>query len=284
VVDREGGRYHAAPVAPALSIVTICLNDRPGLLAALDSVFAQTFRDWELVVVDGGSSDGSVDELRARAGRIASWTSEPDGGIYEAQNKGLARARGDYVLFLNAGDRLASPDALARLLEPRPTEDLVYGDAWFEVNGQLRPWRQPDRLTFEFLMRSSIPHQGTVFRRDLFARLGPHDVSFRIAGDYEFILRAVAAHDATSRHVPCFVAIHNLHGVSGRPESSARVAEERRRAQERNFPRSVLEFHAAYLALRERTLGRRLRAAFRPVTRPLRAFSRRLRNLPEGAR
>ena len=266
---------------PRLSVVTICLNDRAGLAAALDSVLAQTFTDREIVVVDGGSTDGSVEEIRSREARIASWVSERDGGIFEAQNKGLARARGEYVLFLNAGDRLASPDALARLMEPPPTEDVVYGDAWFQWKGTLRPWRQPDRLTLEFFMRSSLAHQATAFRRDLFERVGPADATFRIAGDYEFALRAVVVHGATARHVPFPIAIHDRHGVSGLPENAARVQRERERAQEKNLPRLVLEHHQAYLRLRERTLGRRARALFRPVFQPVRAFFRRLRGLPE---
>lgn len=268
-------------MSPRLSIVTICLNDRVGLAAALDSVLVQTYRDWELVVVDGASTDGSVEEIRSREDRIASWVSEKDGGIFDAQNKGLARSRGEYVLFLNAGDRLASADALARLMEPPPTEDVVYGDAWFQWKGQLRPWRQPDRLTFAFLMRSSLAHQATAFRRELFERVGPADATFRIAGDYEFVLRAVVVHGATARHVPFPVAVHDAHGVSSLPENAARVERERERAQGKNLPRLVLEHHREYLRLRERTLGRRVRALFRPVFRPIRAFFRRLRGLPE---
>lgn len=268
-------------MSPRLSVVTICLNDRAGLAAALDSVLAQTFEGWELVVVDGGSTDGSAEEIRSREARIASWVSEKDGGIFDAQNKGLARARGEYVLFLNAGDRLASPDALGRLMEPPPTEDLVYGDAWFLWKGKLRPWRQPDRLTLEYLMRGSLAHQATAFRRALFDRVGLADTSFRIAGDYEFTLRAVVVNGATSRHVPSFIAIHDRHGLSGLPENADRVQRERERAQAKNLPRLVLEHHEEYLRLRERTLSRRLRALFRPVFRPARAFFRRLRGLPE---
>lgn len=105
---------------PLLSIVTINLNDRDGLARTLASVASQSFADRELIVVDGGSTDGSVELIRASGALVSDWLSERDRGVYDAQNKGLARARGTFVLFLNSGDSLAAPDALERLLAGPP--------------------------------------------------------------------------------------------------------------------------------------------------------------------
>jgi len=269
------------PAVPRLSIVTVCLNDRAGLARTLDSVAAQGPGDFELVVVDGGSTDGSVEEARGRGGLVQRLVSEPDRGIYDAQNKGAGLATGEYLLFLNAGDRLAAPDALARLLAVPFAEDLVYGDVVYSQAGHGRRVRPPDRPVLAYLMKSILPTQATLWRRTLFDRLGRHDLSYRIAADYDLLLRALFAEGATSRHVPVTVAIHHQDGLSARPESRPRIAAERARAQERWVPPADRARHAQDLARREQSPRGRIEAAFRPLARRLRGLSRRLRGIPE---
>lgn len=266
---------------PRLSIVTVCLNDRAGLARTLDSVVGQAPGDFEVVVVDGGSTDGSVEEARSRGELVTRMVSEPDRGIYDAQNKGAGLAVGDYLLFLNAGDRLAAPDALGRFLATPFAEDLVYGDIVYSQHGRDRRIRPPSRPELAYLMKSILPTQATLWRRALFDRLGRHDVSFRVAADYDLLLRALFAEGATSRHVPVTLSVHYQDGLSARPESKARIAAERARAQERWIPEADRVRHAAELARRQRTLAGRTRAVFRPVARRLRGLSRRLRGLPE---
>lgn len=112
-----------------LSIITVNLNQADGLAKTLDSVREQSFRDFEHIVVDGGSTDGSLEVIRARADGLAFWASEPDAGIYAAMNKGLRRAQGEYVYLLNSGDRLYSPDTLERVFAHEERgEDLLYGN------------------------------------------------------------------------------------------------------------------------------------------------------------
>jgi glycosyltransferase involved in cell wall biosynthesis len=264
-----------------LSIVTVCLDDRAGLARTLDSVAAQAPGDFELVVVDGGSSDGSVEEARSRGALVRRLVSERDGGIYDAQNKGAGLAAGDYLLFLNAGDRLAAPDTLARLLAAPFTEDLVYGDVLYSQAGRNRMVRPPDRPGLAYLIKSILPTQATLWRRALFDRLGRHDLSYRIAADYDLLLRALFAEGASSRHVPVTLAVHYQDGLSARPESKARIAAERARAQERWIPAADRARHAEELARAERSPAGRARAALRPLARRLRGLSRRLRGLPE---
>lgn len=266
---------------PSLSIVTICLNDRAGLEATLDSAIGQSYRDREIVVVDGGSTDGSVDAIRAREAHLARWTSGPDGGIYEAQGKGAAAATGEWLLFLNAGDRFASPDALERLMTPRPSEDIVYGDVWLERGGKLQAWRAPDRPSLPHLMRSMLPHQATAFRRALFERLEGYDLGYRIAADYHLLLRSLIEARATTRHVPFFVAIHNGEGISCEPARLARHREERARIQASVLPAPVLEGWRELQAREAERLAPRLKALFRPVARPFRRLSRALRGVPD---
>jgi glycosyltransferase involved in cell wall biosynthesis len=250
-------------VAPALSIVTVCLNDRAGLLRTLDSVARQAFRDFELVVVDGGSTDGSTELLRSRAPSIARWVSERDSGVYDVQNKGVGMATGTWLLFLNAGDHLASDDALAQLFAAVHDEDLVYCDVVYSKQGIERPSRPPGALLLPYLLRSGICTQATIFRRTLVEKVGRHDTSLRILGDYDLILKLLLVERARARHVPVTLSVHYQDGLSTRPGSQERLAAERALVEARYLPPLVQELHADWLRLRRRALTHRLRALFR---------------------
>jgi glycosyltransferase involved in cell wall biosynthesis len=120
-------------VPPLASIITVNLNDRVGLARTLASIGRQTFTDREAIVVDGGSTDGSVDVIRTNAAVVTDWVSEKDAGIFDAMNKGIRRARGIYCVFLNGGDSFASDDALERFFGAgEPVEDILYSDAVIE--------------------------------------------------------------------------------------------------------------------------------------------------------
>ncbi len=269
--------------APLLSIVTVNLNDRAGLARTLASIARQTFADREVIVVDGGSSDGSVDVVRERADVVTDWVSEKDAGTYDAQNKGARRARGAYLLFLNAGDALASDDALARFFAAGPpVEDILYGDVVFEEpDGRQRTEETPE-LTWAYLMRTTLPHQATVVRRALFDRAGPYDTSYRIVADYAFFLKAFVVLGATARHVPVPLAVQVLGGQSSRPEAFPRLREERALAKERILSPALRAHWEEYLVARRGSLLHYLRGAFRPLSRRLRTWSRRVRGRPDS--
>src|SRR5690348_5936351 len=114
---------------PRLSLITINLNDLQGLRKTLDSIFTQTFTDYEYIIIDGGSTDGSLEEIKKSQDKLVYWTSEKDEGIYNAMNKGIVKAKGEYTLFMNSGDYLYSEDTLNKVFENANNEDLIYGDA-----------------------------------------------------------------------------------------------------------------------------------------------------------
>ena len=175
-----------------LSIITINRNQRAGLAQTLASVEAQTFRDFEHIIIDGASADGSVDEIRAYAermdARLSFWRSEPDSGIYNAMNKGLAHAHGDYTLFLNAGDSIFDADALKNVFAAREwNADVIYGDvAGIEARRERRI-TFPEPLTLEFFYVTSISHQGSFIRRACFDGRN-YDERFRVVSDWAFFL------------------------------------------------------------------------------------------------
>lgn len=174
---------------PLLSIILVCRNPGPRLREAIASVRTQRAADYEIVVIDGASSDGSREWLEAERPHFGILISEPDRGLYDAMNKGVAAARGDWVLFLGADDRLAGDDVLAtigRHLQDQPV-DVLSGTARFD-DGRIYAASPATALR-----RNFVHHQATYYRRELFQRHGPFDLTLRIQADYDFNLRLLHA-------------------------------------------------------------------------------------------
>ena len=176
-------RYPMA--APIVSVIMACRNPGARLHAALDSVAEQTGIEREIIVVDGASTDGTREWLETNRPKLHTLISESDTGVYEAMNKGIAAARGHWLLFLGADDRLAAPDILSRLEGTLATTPagIVAGSARF-TDGRLYV---PHPATA--IRRNFIHHQSAFYRRELFSKLGPFDRGFRIQADYELNLR-----------------------------------------------------------------------------------------------
>lgn len=180
---------------PLVSVVTVCRNAEATISAAVQSVARQ---DWPLidhVIVDGASSDRTLEEIERHSLPEARVISEPDAGIYDAMNKGLALVRGDIVCFLNADDRYVRPDVFTTVVTAMgATENVaVMGDVGFERAGRrghvIRRYRSrrfsPDRLAWGWMPA----HPGCFLSRDIVERVGRFDASFKIAGDYEYLVR-----------------------------------------------------------------------------------------------
>ncbi len=231
-----------------LSIITVNLNQADGLARTLDSVREQTFRDFEHIVVDGGSTDGSLEVIKARTDGLAFWVSEPDAGIYAAMNKGLRRAQGEYVYFLNSGDRLFASGTLAQIFaEDEYCEDLLYGDVVRPNEcGELWECRHPEILTPAAFFGFGVCQQAIFYRHALFGALGEFDESLRIAGDWEFNLRVLLAR-RTARRLPFPVVRYQGGGVSAtRTEQAAR---EKEAILRRHLPAAVYQDYERLLFL-----------------------------------
>ncbi|MEI8140397.1 MAG: glycosyltransferase family 2 protein [bacterium] len=205
-----------------LSIITINLNHADGLEKTVKSVIGQTFKDFEFIVIDGGSKDSSLDVIRAYADLITRWVSEPDTGIYNAMNKGLHLAQGEYVYFLNSGDQFYSPLVLDTIFTGAgPIEDMVYGDFMRANATEVNPADlQPDILTLFRFFRRGLCHQTIFYKRILFASLGDYDETFMIAADWDFTIRVLLA-DRSTRHLP--VTVVNCEGA-GISETQAQLS------------------------------------------------------------
>lgn len=206
---------------PLFSVVTVCRNAAAEIGRTLDSVAAQTCRDFEYLVIDGASTDGTAEIVRRWAGEGGTrfrLVSEPDRGIYDAMNKGLALANGELVVFLNAGDAFADADTLAAVetayrRHRRP--DVLYGDVWLEHPDGRRELRAYPDLSGRFLWRNTVVHQTIFARRDLFARTGPFDVRYRYCADFDWLLAAwVGGARCVRLGVP--TAVFGTGGLTGR--------------------------------------------------------------------
>jgi len=177
---------NAMSATPLLSVIVVCKNPGPRLHAALASVWEQRWVEPELIVVDGGSTDGTREWLEARRERLATLVSEPDAGIYNAMNQGIAAAHGEWVLFLGADDRLAGDMVLSEALNwMKKTEaGVAAGEAAFD-DGRLYRLRSHVNP----VARNFIHHQAAFYRRSLFAENGSFDTSLAIMADYDFNLR-----------------------------------------------------------------------------------------------
>lgn len=173
---------------PLFTVVTVCWNDLDGLQATGESLRSQSLTDFEWVVIDGGSSDGTREWLEAEAG-VARWVSEPDSGIYDAMNKGIDRAAGRYLLFLNSGDRLADPSVLADVgvAIAGTGAALVYGDAIDRAPDGRRYYREARSAAWLWLGMPT-QHQSMFFKRDPDLR---YDTSFELSGDYALVAAIV---------------------------------------------------------------------------------------------
>ena len=226
------------PVPPLISIVVAAYNGAATLQQCINSVALQTYPHKELIIIDGGSTDGTAELLKTNQQLITYWSSEPDQGIYHAWNKALPRARGEWICFLGADDHFWDEHVLTKMAEELaklPADIRVaYGQIML-LNGAGEglyaigePW---ERLKQRFLKSMCIPHPGMMHRRSLFEQHGGFDESFRIAGDYELLLRELKTADAVFVQELVMVGMRQGEGESSHPAATLRVLQETRRAQ-----------------------------------------------------
>lgn len=216
---------------PTISIITACYNAADTLKQCLDSVASQSFRDYEHIVVDGGSDDESVDLLRSHISQNLHWISESDSGIAEAMNKGIRRAKGKWLLFLHADDQFKDNKILkiaSSCLEDK--FDIVAYPVELQSRTQGKTIIDNAGWTFKTNFKTTLGHQGAFIRGELFQTLGYYDESFKIAMDYEWFMRAFHQRVAILL-LPGILSIMSADGISSRKDWSSlseRFQEERR--------------------------------------------------------
>ena len=218
-----------------ISIITINKNNIKGLKKTINSVLEQTFTNYEYIVIDGNSDDGSKKLIQQYSSKIDYWISEPDKGIYNAMNKGIERANGEYCLFLNSGDFLYNETALEELLKSKPTADIVYTNQHrFGEKGE-RITTFPDELTFYWLYTEYLPHNCTLFKRHLFDEIGLYSEEYKIISDWLFYLIALAKYNCSYRHEEMILSSMEDGGISNANEFHSQIHLEREKAITEHF-------------------------------------------------
>lgn len=239
-----------------LSIITINRNNAEGLRETMGSVFRQTYCDFEYIVIDGASTDGSVNVIREMSASLKkglsrdkslnnalsfNWISESDSGIYEAMNKGIRKAKGEYCLFLNSGDFLIASDVLERVFAQNPEADIICARCNVSDNGKV-VWTSPylPKVTLKDLYFVGIPHQSTFICRSLFEKYGMYREDFRYNSDIDFWYKAIVLGEATTQGVDVITTDYNLDGVSAHEAHNKVFINEHKQIEAQGFLPKVL--------------------------------------------
>jgi len=213
---------------PLVSVITVVRNGERHLENTIQSVLQQTYGNIEYIIVDGGSTDGTLEIIRKHDDQVAYWISEPDSGIYDAMNKGIEMSTGNIIGIINSDDWY-EPDSVQAAVDcfaRDPEIGLVHGD--------VRVWRQdggietiiaPRLDKYSLYVSSPLNHASCFVSRDVYSRYGTFNAKYQIVGDYELILR-LHKHRVKSFYLPRIVANVRMGGVSNRPGSIAKVLRE----------------------------------------------------------
>ena len=207
---------------PRISVVTVCYNAEKEIEKTMLSVLHQTYNNIEYIVIDGGSKDGTVEIINKYKDRLSYWVSEPDKGIYDAMNKGIASATGDWILFMNAGDAFYSEDALEAFVpEIEEDTDIAYGNMMVLLEDYQYKFINKNHDLKNLKSLSMLPHQAT-FTRLSYHKQHPFDISFVCAADYNFFYQAYFKDKCKFQYIP--VIVSTFDGVEGLSSTQGKYA------------------------------------------------------------
>ncbi|MBR2648433.1 MAG: glycosyltransferase [Sediminibacterium sp.] len=228
-----------------LSIITISYNSFARLKKTIESVFAQTFNDFEYIIIDGGSIDGSKTLLEENAGRLAYWTSEPDSSKYNAMNKGIVRASGEYLLFLNSGDFFYDDNVLENIFLKN---DIIYENSIFygqtlifsDTNNLDFIYNPPNLVTIEWLLKNNLQLSSTIIPKRIFEKYGVYDESYEMISDWTFFVSMFFKPEISFKYLAQPISVTSDLGRKANFTKSIKVESERRRAIKEIVPNFVL--------------------------------------------
>lgn len=236
---------------PKLSIITINRNNVRGLSHTIASVVAQTSQQFEYLIIDGNSTDGSKEEILRNEKHLAFWCSEPDKGIYHAMNKGIQRARGEYLLFLNSGDILLDKDTIVQVIPALDGTQLVYGNLVFKGKDTEITQPYPDVLGIDYLFYQSLGHPASFIQKELFKNT-PYSEDLKIVSDWEFFLKKIIIEKVSYRHIDQTISVFDMNGISSTNQELCK--KECEEVLHRIFPGSMYDYIKEYVEMRRNIL------------------------------
>lgn len=228
-----------------VSIVTVNFNNADGLRKTLASVASQTCLDIEHIIVDADSTDGSVEIIRAyekqlylQEGPVVKWSSEKDAGIYDGMNKGIAKTSGEYLLFLNSGDTLASNNVIEQIIKEQYKADFVIGSVGCYKEDNLQAIRKaPRNITLFSFYIEGICHQATLIKHSMFEQYGFYDLHYRICADWAFFMKTIIINNCSVENTDIMFCHYDLNGISSTQQ--AKLLSEREHVLKELLPKRI---------------------------------------------
>ncbi|MDU1905351.1 MAG: glycosyltransferase family 2 protein [Dysgonomonas sp.] len=219
-----------------LSVITINWNNKNGLERTISSVLSQTYSDYEYIIIDGGSTDGSVDIISRNKDRISYWVSEPDSGVYNAMNKAIRVAQGEYLYFLNSGDYLDSDKVFENIFSEEIHDSFICGNFIWDRDGVLTKDNSYKSRSWLFslydIYSGFLNHQAFFIHKDMFEKYGLYDEKLKIMADWKLFLEAIGVHGESVKYRDVDISIYNTDGISSRIGGKAILKEKQQAAKE----------------------------------------------------
>jgi glycosyltransferase involved in cell wall biosynthesis len=210
-----------------VSVITINFNNSSGLKKTIKSVNKQLTPVLEHIIVDGYSSDTSIADIQSDLKYYHKIICEPDAGIYDAMNKGISIANGDYVLFLNSGDTFFSENSLTHFSSFLGNYDILYGDMISILNEKMHYSSYPNSLSLEYMLSSGLPHPSTIFRKSIFLKqIGLYDLRYKIIADWTFFMIAIFKYGVNYKYIAQPISIFEGGGKSSKAENMPLIINE----------------------------------------------------------
>jgi len=223
---------------PLISIITVNYNDSLGLERTIKSVQEQTVTDYEHIIIDGGSTDGSKEVIERYKNSFSHWVSEPDNGIYSAMNKGIKASKGVYLLFLNSGDSLYTNEVLQKVSRQLVGDYSIYYGDIIRIYSEHKALRKsyPKVLNFGFFVESALAHQSVFIKKELFDSYFYYNESFKILSDWEFLIYLICNRNIPYKHLDMIISNYDMNGVSSQMEGRIIMKQERHITYKKHFP------------------------------------------------
>jgi len=204
--------------SPLISVITINYNNVNGLEKTINSILNQTYSEYEYIVIDGGSTDGSYEVLQNQEKKINYWVSEKDKGIYNAMNKGIEASKGKYLLFVNSGDFLINNEVLEKVASELYDDfDFISGNLeYLTESGKLYIRKHPEKLTFSYLVSKTVSHPSTFIKREMFHKYGLYNETLKIVSDWEFFFKVLGLNGASFKSIDVTIAHFDMNGISSK--------------------------------------------------------------------
>lgn len=214
---------------PFFSIITVCYNEEKNIEKTCKSIFKQTLKNFEWIVIDGKSIDNTLNIIKKYNKCITSLVSERDDGIYNAMNKGIKRAKGEYVLFLNGGDQLKDKNVLQKVSDfikgDNQKTNIYYGDMLYD-DGELVSYKT-STLNEKFFIKKSISHQATFIKKNLLIKHKGYSEKYKIVSDYDFWIKTIIKEKAKTKYLPIVISIFDQNGMSSNYKLAKKQIKER---------------------------------------------------------